>query len=96
MPLPRPDDADYQALLGGSGDAEMSAAECSQLQQQQQQDDRLAAGEFGKARRSKLSQVAGYIILTEFCERLAYYGFSGKVSNAWLVGLVTTRPLFKM
>ena len=86
MPLPRPDDADYQALLDGSGDAEMSAAECSRLQQQQQQDERLAAGELqvevGKGRRSKLSQVAGYIILTEFCERLAYYGFSGRFSNA--------------
>lgn len=83
MPLPRPDDADYQALLGGSGDAEMSAAERSRLQQetaagdQEAMEQQAAAVGKGKGRQSKLSEVAGYIILTEFCERLAYYGFSG-------------------
>lgn len=30
-----------------------------------------------KGRQSKLRTVAGYIIVTEFCERLAYYGLSG-------------------
>jgi dipeptide/tripeptide permease len=26
-----------------------------------------------------LRSVAGYIIITEFCERLAYYGFAGSL-----------------
>lgn len=95
MPLPRPDDADYQALLDVGGDPEMSPAECSRLQQQLEE-DQAASGEHqvklvDKARRSKLSEVAGYIILTEFCERLAYYGFSGRFPNACLVCLVTVR-----
>eukprot|EP00904_Undaria_pinnatifida_P005647 jgi/Undpi1/2211/HiC_scaffold_12.g05597.m1 len=29
-------------------------------------------------RRSTLYSVTGYIIVTEFCERLAYYGFTGE------------------
>eukprot|EP00752_Nemacystus_decipiens_P007795 g6962.t1 len=61
----------------------MSAAEASRLQQQQQYDGAdagdLQVEQVDKGRKSKLSQVAGYIILTEFCERLAYYGFSGSL-----------------
>lgn len=30
-------------------------------------------------RKSVLTSVAGYIIVTEFCERLAYYGFAGSL-----------------
>lgn len=30
-------------------------------------------------RKSVLTNVAGYIIVTEFCERLAYYGFAGSL-----------------
>ena len=30
-------------------------------------------------RKSVLFTVAGYIIVTEFCERLAYYGFAGSL-----------------
>ena len=30
-------------------------------------------------RKSVLTTVAGYIIVTEFCERLAYYGFAGSL-----------------
>lgn len=30
-------------------------------------------------RPSVLKSVAGYIIVTEFCERLAYYGFAGSL-----------------
>lgn len=30
-------------------------------------------------RKSVLQGVAGYIIVTEFCERLAYYGFAGSL-----------------
>lgn len=36
-------------------------------------------GNAGKERRSKLYTVASYIIVTEFCERLAYFGLAGKV-----------------
>lgn len=32
-------------------------------------------------RRSTLLHVTGFIIVTEFCERLAYYGFAGESSN---------------
>lgn len=32
----------------------------------------------GGLRRSTLYSVTSYIIVTEFCERLAYYGFAGK------------------
>ncbi len=31
------------------------------------------------SRPSVLTGVAGYIIVTEFCERLAYYGFAGSL-----------------
>lgn len=83
MPQPRPDDADYQALLDGSGDGEMSSTECGRLYQEDQAASSRERMEVPvvdkKGRRSKLSTVAGYIILTEFCERLAYYGFSGKL-----------------
>lgn len=91
MPLPRPDDADYQALLDGRVDAEMSdAEECRRLSQQAADSWGEHQVEVGKGgRRSKLSTVAGYIILTEFCERLAYYGFSGRFPPPVLaVGLV--------
>jgi dipeptide/tripeptide permease len=30
-------------------------------------------------RPSKLKGTAGFIIVTEFCERLAYYGFAGSL-----------------
>jgi dipeptide/tripeptide permease len=30
-------------------------------------------------RPSTLKNTAGYIIVTEFCERLAYYGFAGSL-----------------
>ena len=30
-------------------------------------------------RKSVLRNIAGYIIVTEFCERLAYYGFAGSL-----------------
>jgi hypothetical protein len=30
-------------------------------------------------RKSVLKTVAGYILITEFCERLAYYGFAGSL-----------------
>lgn len=30
-------------------------------------------------RGSVLTNVAGFIIVTEFCERLAYYGFAGSL-----------------
>lgn len=30
-------------------------------------------------RKSVLLNVAGYILVTEFCERLAYYGFAGSL-----------------
>lgn len=84
MPLPRPDDGDYESLLDVSGDGEMSDAECRRLSQQDQEDQAAYCSghqleQVGKGRRSKLASVAGYIILTEFCERLAYYGFSGKL-----------------
>lgn len=98
MPLARPDDADYQALLDGSGDGEMSEAECRRLSQQYQEDQAASRREYGvekvdKGRRSKLSSVAGYIIMTEFCERLAYYGFSGRFYPrlAWLALLIRSR-----
>ncbi len=32
-----------------------------------------------KDRKSVLINTAGYIIVTEFCERVAYYGFSGSL-----------------
>ncbi len=32
-----------------------------------------------KDRASVLKYTAGYIIVTEFCERLAYYGFAGSL-----------------
>jgi hypothetical protein len=31
------------------------------------------------SRKSVLKYTAGYIIVTEFCERLAYYGFAGSL-----------------
>lgn len=83
MPLPRPDDTDYQALLDGRGDGEMSAAERRPLSPQNQEEQAASRAckdhveQDDKERRSKLSTVAGYIIITEFCERLAYYGFAG-------------------
>ncbi|CAN0152108.1 unnamed protein product, partial [Hapterophycus canaliculatus] len=44
----------------------------------QQEEQLLRQGDdAGKGRKSKLRTVAGYIIVTEFCERLAYYGLSG-------------------
>ena len=39
----------------------------------------------GRLRRSTLYSVTGYIIVTEFCERLAYYGFAGKF-RLWAFG----------
>jgi len=32
-----------------------------------------------KGRKSVLINTAGFIIVTEFCERLAYYGFAGSL-----------------
>lgn len=42
-------------------------------------------------RKSVLKTVAGYILVTEFCERLAYYGFAGS-----LVLFFQVTPLFAL
>ena len=40
----------------------------------------LLEGEDGQTKKkSTLLTVAPYILITEFCERLAYYGFSGSL-----------------
>lgn len=72
FPISRPDDTDYHAM---DGSVEMSEEERRRLSSyfEEQGDPKSAP------RRSKLASVAGYIIVTEFCERLAYYGFSGGV-----------------
>lgn len=91
MPQTRPSDADYQVMRDGSDHGELSAAEIrNRFSQQYHGEPRWVLspsggehlyhqGGIGKARRSKLSTVAGYIIVTEFCERLAYFGLSGRV-----------------
>jgi hypothetical protein len=41
-----------------------------------------------EGRPSILTGVAGYIIVTEFCERLAYFGFAGSLVLFFQVGCV--------
>jgi hypothetical protein len=45
-----------------------------------QSDGQELSGNSGTRKQSVLRGVAGYIIVCEFCERLAYYGFSGPSS----------------
>jgi hypothetical protein len=43
--------------------------------------------EDAKDRKSILLNTAGYIIVTEFCERVAYYGFAGSLVLFFQVSL---------
>lgn len=47
-------------------------------------------------RRSVLKTVAGYILVTEFCERLAYYGFAGSLVLFFQVFFIPHRPLIHL
>jgi dipeptide/tripeptide permease len=47
-------------------------------------------------RPSKLKGTAGFIIVTEFCERLAYYGFAGSLVLFFQVKLAFTSIDFKV
>lgn len=85
----RPNDADYQVMQDGSDHGELSAAEIrNRFSQQYHEEPHWVVspggeplghqgGGAGAERRSKLYTVAGYIIVTEFCERLAYFGLAG-------------------
>jgi hypothetical protein len=44
-----------------------------------QQLNRIDNNDADRERPSVLSTIASYIIVTEFCERLAYYGFAGSL-----------------
>ncbi|CAN0428283.1 unnamed protein product, partial [Ectocarpus sp. 13 AM-2016] len=90
MRLTRPDDTDYQAMLDGeAGVVEPHPQQASIIRRNDAAAAAAASCDGGpadlaadgagadKGRKSKLYSVAGYIIVTEFCERLAYYGFSG-------------------
>lgn len=91
MRLTRPDDTDYQAMLDGeAGVVEPHPQQASIIRRNDAAAAAAASSAGGpadpaaadgagadKGRKSKLYSVAGYIIVTEFCERLAYYGFSG-------------------
>lgn len=87
-PTSRPNDADYQVMQDGSDHGELSAAEIrNRFSQQYHEEPHWVLspggapldhqGDAGAGRRSKLYTVAGYIIVTEFCERLAYFGLAG-------------------
>lgn len=68
----------------GTLDVQSNGANPMVGEQQQQQrrhsdtDNDNNSSSSKRARRSTLYSVTGYIIVTEFCERLAYYGFAGK------------------
>ncbi len=47
-----------------------------------------------KDRKSILKNVAGFIIVTEFCERLAYYGFAGSLVLFFQVCHLSEDPFF--
>lgn len=83
-----PDDSEHGETPTGEGRARMVSLSRRQHSPQerhhhgegstQQEEQLLRQGNnAGKGRKSKLRTVAGYIIVTEFCERLAYYGLSG-------------------
>lgn len=67
-----------RAPLPGRGRVERRpSAEMSLLCDDRDSDD---TRDHKSTRRSTLLHVTGFIIVTEFCERLAYYGFAGESS----------------
>ena len=82
-----PDRSDHEDGPGGHlsyvcgiSDAQTGANSMAGQQQQRRHSDCSSSNSINskRLRRSTLYSVTGYIIVTEFCERLAYYGFAGK------------------
>lgn len=73
---------DHPANVCGISDVQSGANSLVGQQQQRRHSDTDNNSDNSinnrRLRRSTLYSVTGYIIVTEFCERLAYYGFAGK------------------
>lgn len=74
-----PGDQYLPSNVRGISDLQSGANSMAGLPQQRRHSDISSINsDIKNQRRSTLYSVTGYIIVTEFCERLAYYGFAGE------------------
>lgn len=74
-----------QSIAGGSSDIfDRGIFQAGQQRHNNSSSASAALDDGRKRRQSTLYGVTGYIIVTEFCERLAYYGFAGELAQCAL------------